>query len=186
MNKTALLHLLPLFVMLAIAAATDLHSRKIRNWLTFSLVLTGLAQSFTAVHTVGPAASFLGFGAGFGLTFLLFAMGALGGGDVKLLAGVGAWVGPMPVLAVFCLAAVAGMIIVLAQAVWQGRLRQLLHNSALVAVNIAHVNEVGMAHATATGKSCRSVDRPLPYAVPVFLGVAALVATSWLGHGIGG
>jgi prepilin peptidase CpaA len=186
MSKTALLHLLPLFVMLSIAAVSDLRSRKIRNWLTFSLVLTGLAQSFTAVHTVAPMASLLGLAAGFGLTFLLFAMGALGGGDVKLLAGVGAWVGPMPVLAVFCLAAVAGMVIVLAQALWQGRLRQLLHNSALVAVNIAHVSELGVAHATATGKSCRSVDRPLPYAVPVFLGVAALVATSWLRHGMGG
>jgi prepilin peptidase CpaA len=186
MSKLAILHLLPLFVMLAIAVVTDIRTRRIRNWLTFSLALTGLAQSFTFMHTVTPAASFLGLAAGFCLTFVLFAMGGLGGGDVKLLAGVGAWLGPLPVLAVFCLEAVIGMVIVLIQATLQGRLTQLLHNSALVAVNLTHVNELGVAHVSATGKSCRSVDRPLPYAVPVFLGVAALVAASWLRHGTGG
>ena len=58
--------------------------------------------------------------------------------------------------------------IVLAQAAAAGRLRVLARNSAVVAVNLWHVRQVGVEHATETGRACRSVDRPLPFAVPVF------------------
>ena len=175
-----MMHLAPLFAMLSWAAVGDIRDRRIRNWLTLSIALTGLAQSFAPAHTVSPLASVTGLAAGFALTFVLFALGALGGGDVKLLAGIGAWLGPGPVLAVFAIEAIAGMVIVLVQAAWQGRLRVLFRNSALVAVNLAHLNELGVEHVTATGRSSRSVDRPLPYAVPVFIAVLIVTAHSFL------
>lgn len=168
----------PLFALLIWAAVGDLRDRRIRNWLTLSLILSGVAQSFASHGIVSPAQSGLGIATGFGLTFILFAAGALGGGDVKLLAGLGAWIGPGPTLGVFCLAAILGMLIVLAQAIVQGRLGKLLHNTVLVIVNLLHVREVGLAHAAATGKSCQSVDRPLPYAVPVLLATGLIVAWS--------
>ena len=49
------------------------------------------------MRTVGPLASATGLLTGFALSFALFAIGAMCGGDVKIMAGVGAWVGPMPV-----------------------------------------------------------------------------------------
>ncbi|HZL34941.1 MAG TPA: A24 family peptidase [Tepidisphaeraceae bacterium] len=178
MQTLTLPHLLPLFALLIWAAMGDVRERRIRNWLTLTLAILGVGQSFMAHHTVSPGASLLGLASGFGLTFILFAMGALGGGDVKLLAGLGAWLGAGPTLAVFCLAAIIGMFIVLGQAAWQGRLAKLLHNTVLVTINVIHVREVGMEHAAATGKSCRSVERPLPYAVPVLIAVSMLVAWS--------
>src|SRR5580692_6643294 len=106
MSKPSLfLEYVPLLALLITAAVTDLRARRIPNWLTFSLVIAGLLQSFLAIRTVAPWASALGLLAGFGLTFILFALGALGGGDVKLMAGVGAWIGPANVLAVFVVAA---------------------------------------------------------------------------------
>jgi hypothetical protein len=42
-------------------------------------------------------------------------------------------------------------------------------------VNLVHVRDVGLEHATATGKSSQSVDKPLPYAVPVLLAVATIL-----------
>ena len=45
MNQPALSHLVPLFALLVWAAVTDLRERKIRNWLTLSLMASGLAQS---------------------------------------------------------------------------------------------------------------------------------------------
>lgn len=170
-----LLMLMPMFAMLVVAAIGDLRTRKIRNWLTFGLLISGIAQSFTASHTVTPTQSMLGMLVGFSLTFVLFALGALGGGDVKLLAGVGAWIGPMPVLAVFLAAAVVGMVIVLAQCAVQGRLTTLFRNSALLVINLAHTSDLGMHHVSQTGKSCRSVDKPLPYAVPVLIATALVV-----------
>ena len=45
-----------------------------------------------------------------------------------------------------------------------------------LAVNLVHVRQVGVEHAKATGLACRSVDRPLPYAVPTGLAVVVLAA----------
>jgi prepilin peptidase CpaA len=175
MDRAHLISILPLLVLLLVAAGIDLRSRRIPNWLNLTLLTAGLIQSFTALHTISPGQATLGILAGFGLTFVLFAMGALGGGDVKLLAAVGAWTGPAGVLFVFCAAGIAGMIIVVSQALWQKRLNTLVHNSALLAINLVHVNQVGMDHAIATGKSTRSIARPLPYAVPVLVGVVTLL-----------
>jgi prepilin peptidase CpaA len=170
-----LLPFVPLLAMLTWAAIEDLRTRRIRNWLTFSLVLSGIAQSLMGSGTVTIGSSLAGCAVGFGLPLVLFALGAIGGGDVKLLAGVGAWVGAGAVFEVFCAAAVVGMVIVLAQACAQGRLRVLSRNSAVLAMNLVHIGDVGVAHTTATGKSSRSVEKPLPYAVPVLIAVVALL-----------
>ena len=60
--------------LLAWATVVDVRSRRIPNWLTGALLLSGLAQSFLASHTVTPLQSLLGLLAGFGLTFVLFAL----------------------------------------------------------------------------------------------------------------
>ncbi len=166
MTTGGLLMCVPMLGLLAWAAVVDLRTRRIPNWLTFSLVLAGLGQSFTWARTVGPADAFLGLLTGFGLTFILFGIGALGGGDVKLLAGLGAWLGPMPILIVFALAAILGMCFVLAQAFAQGRLRNLFRNSAVIALSLTQAGD--LEQAAETGKACSSDGKPLPYAVPVF------------------
>jgi prepilin peptidase CpaA len=170
-----LLKYLPLAALLFWAAVGDCRSRRIPNWLTLPLAVAGILQSFCSVHTATPGQALLGFAAGFALTIVLFALGALGGGDVKLLAAVGAWIGPQRVFAVFLVAAVIGMLMVLAQAARQGRLRVLFRNSAAVAINLVHVRDLGVEHARRTGQSCRSVDEPLPYAVPVLAAVLLLL-----------
>jgi prepilin peptidase CpaA len=175
MNAHRLLAFAPLMALLVWAAIEDLRTRRIRNWLTFSLIFTGILQSFIGHNGISPGTAGLGLLVGFALPLALFALGALGGGDVKLLAGVGAWLGPAPVFEVFCTVAVIGLVIVLAQATAQGRLRTLSRNSAVLAINLVHVGDVGLEHASATGKSCRSVDKPLPYAVPVLLAVTLLI-----------
>ena len=182
MNTYTLLMCFPVVVLLAVAAVVDWRTRRIPNWLTFTLVLSGLAQSLVMPSAmVSPGSAMLGLLAGFVLIFPLYALGAVGGGDVKLLAGIGAWFGPQAAIAVFAVEAVVGMVMALAQAAYQGKTRLLLKNSALVAVNLAHVTDVGLEHTKRTGQACRSIDRPLPYAVPVLIAVMIL-----LGAGMGG
>jgi prepilin peptidase CpaA len=181
MTWHALVVFAPLVVMLAVAAAIDIRSRRIPNALTGMLALLGLMQSFTAGHTVTPWQSILGLLAGAGLLSALFAIGAVGGGDLKLLAAAGAWLGPRLVFQVFLVEAIVGMIIVLFTCAIHGRLRLLMNNSLLLATNIAHVNQLGAEHVQETGASCRSIDRPLPYAVPIL--IATLIV---LGFGRGG
>src|SRR4051812_24117971 len=110
MGTHGLLMAAPALALLLWAAIEDLRSRRIPNWLTFSLVLSGIAQSFAAGSWISPSMSLAGFGVGFGLPLILFVIGALGGGDVKLLAGVGAWFGPGVVFRVFLLAAIVGAV----------------------------------------------------------------------------
>src|SRR5688572_23697423 len=132
----------PVLGLLVVAAVVDWRTRRIPNWLTFTLVLSGIAQSFMPHAVVSPTGALLGLCVGFVLTFALYALGAVGGGDVKLLAGIGAWLGPQAALAVFCVEAIVGMVMALSQAAYLGKTRLLLKNSALVAVNLVHVNDV--------------------------------------------
>jgi hypothetical protein len=49
-------------------------------------------------------------------------------------------------------------------------------NTTVLTINLVHLQDVGIEHAQATGRSCRSIDRPLPYAVPVLLAVLMILA----------
>lgn len=165
----------PLIVMLLLAAIIDLRQRRIPNWLTAVLALTGLMQAWTAFATVTPLHAVLGLLVGGALTTALFVIGALGGGDVKLLAGTGAWLGPTGVFLVFIAEAVLGLAMVLIQAAHEGKLRLLFRNSAVVAINLVHIRQLGTEHVAETGASCRSISKPLPYAVPVLAAVLLLI-----------
>jgi prepilin peptidase CpaA len=66
---------------------------------------------------------------------LLYRAKAIGGGDVKLLAGVGAWAGPVLGLEVELYAFVAAAIYAPARLAYQGQLLRLLGNSALLLTN---------------------------------------------------
>jgi prepilin peptidase CpaA len=169
----------PVLTLVLLAAVTDLRERRIPNWLTFTMILSGIAVNVGSLGPTTSMQSLLGFAAGFVLMFVQFALGALRGGDVKLMAGIGAWLGPEAVFKVFILQALVGAVIVLAQAIAQRRGRILVRNSAVLAMNLAHVGDVGVDHVRETGQNSRSVDRPLPYAVPVLIALVVLVARSW-------
>jgi prepilin peptidase CpaA len=175
MRPITLLPLMPMLALLVWAAIEDHHVRKIRNWLTLSLAITGLIQPALGGAGISFGMSVCGLLTGFGLLFVLFAIGAVGGGDVKLLAGLGAWVGPWGVFQIFLAEAVIGAVLVVWQAGRQGKLGLLSKNSAVVAINLIHVRQVGLEHATETGKSIRTIDRPLPFAVPVLIAVIGLI-----------
>jgi prepilin peptidase CpaA len=161
--------LAPFLALLAVAAVTDILWRRIPNWLTVSLMAAGLTRAILFYGWTGLGHSALGLLAGGGLGFTLFAMSALGGGDVKLLAAIGSWMGPKGVFLVFIVEAVVGLVIVLVQAVAQGRVRTLFRNSALIAAGFAYASETGLGEVVENGRSMKSVARPLPYAVPTFV-----------------
>jgi len=167
--------LLPMFALLTWAAVGDFRNRRIPNWLTLTIAASGILNSFVRGE-ITPAESGLGLLVGFAIPFVLFVLGALGGGDVKLLAGIGAWLGAVAAVKVFIVAAIVGLVIVLVQCTWQGKLRLLFRNSAVLAISLVHINDVGFKHATETGQSCRSVDRPLPYAIPLLLATIFVAA----------
>lgn len=169
---------LPLLLLLTWAAAQDLLEYRIRNWLTLSLVVTGFAQSCTPWGSVTPAASLLGLAMGLAIPFLVFAVGGLGAGDVKLVAGVGAWVGPGPVLIMFVLAAILASILGLGMAVARGRLGTTLRNAFLVLINVLHIRRLGLDQIQETGRQCRQRGGiALPFAIPVWVATVLTLFT---------
>ncbi len=80
-------------LLLLTAAALDIRDRRIPNVLTGAGVLVGLAFGILEAHGL-PLSALAGMALGLGIGFPLFALGALGAGDAKLLAAVGAFLGP--------------------------------------------------------------------------------------------
>jgi len=98
----------PTLIVLAIATVTDLRSRRIPNWLVFPFLLAGIVVSgwLHGWHGVWESMSGLGLGA---LLFgILFFMGGMGMGDVKLCAAIGAWIGPRQLLTALVLTGITG------------------------------------------------------------------------------
>jgi prepilin peptidase CpaA len=90
------------------AICTDLRSSRIPNWLTFSAMSFGaLAHSYMGGFP-GALFSFCGLGTGLGLFLLIYMSGNMGAGDVKLMAAVGAMVGPYGALLSGLLAIMVG------------------------------------------------------------------------------
>ena len=176
MTTLTLLMTAPLLAGLLLAAVIDHKQRRIPNWMSAAILAAGLTQSFFVGSMVSPGMSVLGMLAGFGLMFPFFVIGAKGGGDLKLMVAVGSWVGPGWVLAIFVIEALIGLVYSQLIAVSNGRLKMLYRNSAVLAINLAHIRELGVEHALDAEKRYRVGDRPLPYAVPVLIATVLLMA----------
>lgn len=76
---------------LIVAAVIDGYQLKVPNWLTFPMIISGWAYCTLAFGLSGFGWSLAGTGVGLALLLPAYAIGGMGAGDVKLLAGVGAW-----------------------------------------------------------------------------------------------
>jgi prepilin peptidase CpaA len=155
------------------ACVTDLRSRRIPNVLTF-----GGAAAALAFHLIvgGPQAflqALLGWTLGAAIFFPPFALGGLGGGDIKLLAALGAWLGPLAALWLAIYTSLAGAVMALAVALAHGYLGQALRNMRLL---LTHWRIVGFGPLEGlTIASPKGLK--LAYALPILVGT---VLTIWL------
>ncbi len=92
----------------SLGGVSDLRSARIPNWLTYSGLLTALVLRFGVLGWSGLKNGTVGMLVAGVLFFVLFVIGAIGGGDVKLMASVGAWAGKEQVIAILLAAALAG------------------------------------------------------------------------------
>src|SRR3989338_8765637 len=85
------------FLVLAIGSYTDFRTREVPDWVNLGLIGIGLGLSalFSIIYWKINfiLASILGFAAFFALAWLMFQFGQWGGGDSKMLMGLGAVIG---------------------------------------------------------------------------------------------
>ena len=145
---------------IAACAILDYRTRKIPNWLTVSGALLGLAHSVLAPWGIGPLMSLAGLAVGFLLLLLPWLLGGGGMGDVKMLAALGAWLGPVGILVAFGLGSVlaaGGMMIVLTSSM-------LTEGFSRTRRRYVGAGAVATAAPVAPRKNVRRV---LPFAVPM-------------------
>lgn len=91
-----LIYIIP-FACGAIASYTDIKERKIRNIITYPMIITGIVLNSYSNGLQGFLHSIYGVALVFILIFLLPSF-SLGGGDIKLLMGYGSYLGYQSVL----------------------------------------------------------------------------------------
>lgn len=148
-----------------LAAVTDLKAHRIPNWLTVPAALAALAYHGLAPGGMGVAAALCGLAVGFGLLLLPFLMGGGGMGDVKLLAALGAWLGPQLLLAAFVLSIVLAAVMAIGV---------LMFNAARL--GLSRTKKRFLANARSGAAPQAAPRRVLPFAVPVALGTWLLLA----------
>jgi prepilin peptidase CpaA len=115
------------------AAVYDVRYRRIPNWLSLSGVLLGLAMNaFLYQGWPGLRISLVGLAAGFGVYFVLYALRAMGAGDVKLMAAVGAIVGWQDWFGTFLITAIVGGVMALILVATKGRVKKTLWNVGFI------------------------------------------------------
>lgn len=115
----------------AVAAVEDLRRGRIPNWLTAAGVTGALLCAATGGwHALTRAAA--GIAVGFVLFLPLYGLGAMGGGDVKLLAAFGGFLGPANIVMAVFLAAIAGALFALAMLLLSPQSRSLPYAPVIV------------------------------------------------------
>ena len=95
-------------IVLIVAAVIDGKILKVPNWLTFPFIVCGWIHCTIQWGVGGFFWSLLGTFVGMMLLLILRNVGGMGAGDVKLLAGVGAWLGAVVTLYAFAATAIVG------------------------------------------------------------------------------
>jgi prepilin peptidase CpaA len=167
-----------LLILLVVAAAvTDLRQRRIPNWLTASGFLAGIAMNMFLFETPGLWISLKGAGVALLIYIPLFALRAMGAGDAKLMAAVGAITGWQNWLGIMVLTSLFGGVLALIMVLGKGRVRQTLGNLTLILTSwrFGHLPyQMSPELDVGSDKALR-----LPHAVSILLGtVAFLIAAA--------
>ena len=155
------------------ACVTDLRSRRIPNVLTFGAALSALIYQVVVAGWMGAQSALFGWLVGTALFLPFFLLGGMGAGDVKLVAALGAWLGPRMVVQVGVYTLIAGGLLAVVVALTHGYLRTAVRNVWTVVCQwwLTGIRPVpGLTLERATGPR-------LAYALPIFAGTAV---TLWM------
>ncbi len=164
-------------VVLVVAAVIDGWQLKVPNWITFPMILSGWAYSAYAFGWEGIGWSLAGTGVGLALLMPAYAIGGMGAGDVKLLAGVGAWCWSTITLFSFCASAVVGGVLAVAMVVFQGKWSHHRNQFFGILNEISTIRDPNQLAAIAADR--KSSMMLLPYGIPIAIGTIAYFA--WMG-----
>jgi prepilin peptidase CpaA len=122
-------------VVLLAASVADVRTRRIPNWLVVPFLVAGLVARTVAGGMAGAGSSLAGAALACAFFALPCFLGAMGMGDLKLAAGVGAWILPGQLITAMVVTALAGGIMAVGVALWHGELARRLDGAGDLAVS---------------------------------------------------
>jgi prepilin peptidase CpaA len=164
-------------IVLILAAVIDGFELKVPNWVTYPFIISGWIYGFAAFGWEGLGWSLLGTVVGLALLLPAYAIGGMGAGDVKLLAGVGAWILIQNTVNSFFVSAVVGALMAVAMVIarrsWKKHQDQfwLILNEIMVIKNPDKLAEI------AAERKPRMLL--LPYGIPIAIGTIGYFL--WMG-----
>lgn len=166
-------------ITLIVAAVIDGMKLKVPNWITFPMIVSGWIYSTAFSPYAGWEGLFLSLlGTAVGLAVLLpaYAVGGMGAGDVKLMAGVGAWMWGTVTLYAFAVSAIVGGVIAIAMVLSQGAWHKHKTQFWSILTEFAVVKNPEVLAGIAAERKPRMFL--LPYGIPIAIGTIAYFAWS--------
>jgi prepilin peptidase CpaA len=164
---------LALVLLVTAASLLDLRRGKIPNALTYPACLFGLGLAAADGGWSGLTGSLLGLAVGFLPFFALYLLGGLGGGDVKLMAAVGALMGYPFILNALVTSVLVGGLIALLLVIWEGKLWQAIRFLGLT---------VGRVFIPGLQREPLSARQNVPFGVAICLGSFLTLLCVWRGY----
>jgi len=165
-----------LTVLVLVAAVYDLRFRRIPNWLAVTGICAGFALNGFSFGLAGLARAGLGLGLAIALYLPMFALRAMGGGDVKLMAAVGSITGAANWFVVFLIAAIAGGVMAIGLLLLRGGFHRAVLNVLEIFTALAQLRApyrvrpaLDVAHSEAV---------TLPHGVSIAIGSLLFIALS--------
>ena len=166
-------------ITLIVAAVIDGMKLKVPNWITFPMIILGWIYSAAFSPYAGWEGlmfSLVGTAVGLALLLPLYAIGGMGAGDVKLLAGVGAWVWGTVTLYAFVVSAVVGGIIAILMVLFRRKWNKHQSQFWMICNEILTVKDPEKLAAIAAER--KPTMMLLPYGIPIAIGTIAYFAVA--------
>jgi len=166
------------------AAVTDVWRFKVYNVLTLPLLASGLLYHGLREGPSGLVLSMLGMLCGFGVLLLFYLLGGYGGGDVKLLASFGAWLGVEATLYVFIASSLVAGLYALGLVLLYGRLGEIWKRWKVLWYRLVALGRhLGADDGYAVEQDRIDRRRVVPFAAMLCLGVIATLVYLWFQRG---
>jgi prepilin peptidase CpaA len=158
-------------VTLVVAAVIDGYKLKVPNWITFPMVMGGWVYCGLVHGWSGVGWSLVGTAVGLACLLPLYAIGGMGAGDVKLMAGVGAWLGGTVTFQAFLVSAAVGGVLAVLMVVYRKAWKKHITQFGAITREILTIRDPEKLSEIAAERKKSMLL--LPYGIPIAIGSIA-------------